>query len=491
MRYCTVIFLIVIMLQAGVVAEANPTAKSKNTGNAAKRSDIMQYSKNLNQGNLDMRIKQKLQWLSDQKFGALISWGPCVIWGGVQSWLLCPEKRVTPWARPDSFEPWIRYHKNMKAFSDAYFDLYKQFNPYAFDADKVAQTLKQAGIRYAGLTTKHHDGFCMFDTLTTDFKITSRQCPYAANAKADITGALYEALHKQGLGTLCYFSKPDWHSPYFWCPRFPVTSRSVNYDTRKYPQIWNKFKEYTYRQIKELMSNYGKMDILWLDGGQVRPPTMDIDMDRIASMARSYQPDLLIVDRTVGGKYENYTTPEQHIPKKPIKGMWEACGTIQKHGWVWQKNATYWSAQELIHRLIRIVSDGGNYLIGIGPDAQGRLGPEVEKRLAAMGKWLAVNGEGIYKTRRGDFRKNRANKDIVYTMSKDGHYAYMHLLAWPKNSLVVHDPVAIKPSSTITMLGNKSPLKWKLSNDCLILNFANVRKPCQYAWVLKITLVKK
>ncbi|MEE9369622.1 MAG: alpha-L-fucosidase [Pontiella sp.] len=482
MKYLATFAIIVLILQVGIVSGEE---------SSSKRSDIIQYSKSADQTVLDVRIKKKLEWLSDQKFGALVSWGPCVEWGGVQSWLLSPEKKVRSWARPDTFEPWILHKKDMKPFSAAYFDLYKQFDPRAFDSEKLAKTLKQAGVRYAGLTTKHHDGFCMFDTLTTDFKITSRQSPYASHPKADITADLYNSLRKEGLGTLCYFSKSDWHTPYYWNPQFPVTTRDVNYDTQKHPDLWNKFKEYTYRQIKELMSNYGKMDILWLDGGQVRPPRMNIDMERIASMARSNHPDLLIVDRRAKSKYENYVTPEQHVPKKPINTMWEACATIQKGGWVWHKNANFHSQQDLVHRLIRIVSDGGNYLIGIGPDADGRLQPEVEERLMAMGKWLTVNGEGIYNTRRGDFKKNRVNKDIVYTLSKDGQHAYMHLLAWPKGFLTVNSPIAIKEGSDITMLGHETPLKWELKENTLIVDLSGFEKPCKHAWVFKLTLEKK
>jgi len=469
--------------------------KIEKTGQAEKnsasdRSDIIQHSDYVDQTRLDDHIKKKLEWLSDQKFGALVSWGPCVEWGGSQSWSLDPDDKVAPWARPDTFEPWIRYKKDMKLFSAAYFDLYKQFDPREFDSDELVKILKQAGIRYAGLTTKHHDGFCMFDTLTTDFKITSRQCPYASHPKADITAALYESLHNQGLGTLCYFSKSDWHSPYFWNPQFPVINRNVNYQIREHPALWNKFKEYTFRQIEELMSQYGRMDILWLDGGQVQPPLMDIDMDRIASMARSRHPDLLIVDRTVGGKYENYVTPEQKVPERPIEGVWEACGTIQTAGWICRKNAEFWTEQDLIHRLIRIVSDGGNYLIGVGPDADGRLQYQVESRLRAMGKWLAVNGEGIYGTCRGDFQKNRENKDIVYTVSKDGQYAYMHLLAWPEGSVVtVNSPMEIRDGSDITMLGSKKPLKWERKRNLLTIDISNIEKPCEHAWVLKFRLL--
>ena len=455
---------------------------------AAERTDIIEHSRDGETTPIEARIHRRLEWLKDQKFGALVCWGPSVEWGGVQSWFLCPEKGVESWARPDSFEPWIRHKKDIKAMSGAYFEVYKQFDPRAFDADELVNALSEAGVRYAGLTTKHHDGFCLFDTRTTDFKITSRQCPYATHPKADVAAAFYESLGKARLGTLCYFSKSDWHTPYYWSPRFPVVDRNANYDTAKHPELWNEFKGFTYRQIEELMSRYGKMDILWLDGGQVRPPNMDIDMDRIASMARSHQPDLLIVDRTVGGKHENYITPEQHIPAHPINATWEACMTIQKEGWIWRKNATYWPAQELVHRLVRIVSDGGNYLIGLGPDADGRLTPEVEARLEAIGEWLAVNGEGIYGTRAGDFQKNRANRHIVYTLSKDKRHAYMHLLAWPERRLAVQSPVAVEAASNIMMLGRETPLKWELEDGRLVVHFEGVEKPCRHAWVLKIKL---
>src|SRR6185436_2454652 len=169
----------------------------------------------------------------------------------------------------------------------------------------------EAGMRYMIFTTKHHDGFCMFDTKETDYKITGTLSPYAANPRSNVTLQLFDAFRKNGFLVGAYFSKADWNNKDYWWPYFPPKDRNVNYDPKKYPERWNAFKDFTYNQLKELMSQYGKVDILWLDGGWVRPLStvdttvewqrgikidQDIDMKKIAGMARSYQPGLLMVD---------------------------------------------------------------------------------------------------------------------------------------------------------------------------------------------------
>ena len=155
--------------------------------------------------------------------------------------------------------------------------------------------------------------------------------------------------------------------PDYWWPYFPPKDRNVNYDPKKYPERWNAFKDYTYNQIKELMTGYGKVDVLWLDGGWVRPLStidtsvewqrgitydQDIDMARIATMARSYQPGLMVVDRTVSGEFENYVTPEQTVPKEPLLYPWESCITMG-NSWSYVPNDTYKSTNTIIHLLLR------------------------------------------------------------------------------------------------------------------------------------------
>ena len=177
--------------------------------------------------------------------------------------------------------------------------------------------------------------------------------------------------------TGAYFSKPDWHSEFFWWPYFPPKDHNVNYSTIRYADRWKKFQDFTYNQIEELMTGYGRIDILWLDGGWVRPSqkandpaNMDINMPHIATMARSHQPGLIVVDRTVPGEFENYTTPEQEVPEKPLPYPWETCMTMGT-SWSYSPNDNYKSAHQLLELLVKIVSRGGNFLLNVGPDGNG------------------------------------------------------------------------------------------------------------------------
>jgi alpha-L-fucosidase len=228
-----------------------------------------------------------------------------------------------------------------------------------------------------------------------------------------VTKEIFDAFRKEGFSVGAYFSKPDWHSDDYWWRYFPPKDRNVNYDVKKHPERWQAFKDYTYNQIKELMSQYGKVDILWLDGGWVRPLAtldttvawqrginidQDIDMKRIAEMARSYQEGLLIVDRTVAGEYENYTTPEQEVPNEPLSFPWETCMTMG-NSWSFVPNDNYKSSQKLVQLLVKIVSRGGNFLLNIGPGPDGDWDPVAYSRLKDIGNWMAINGEGIYNSK--------------------------------------------------------------------------------------------
>ena len=253
-------------------------------------------------------------------------------------------------------------------------------------------------MRYVTFTTKHHDGFCMFDTATTDYRITHPDCPFHADPRANVVRGVFEAFRRQGLAISCYFSKSDWHSPHYWSPDFPVVDRNPNYDTAKHPERWRGFVEFVHRQVEELMTGYGKIDVLWLDGGQVRPPHQDIDMARLAAMARRHQPGLIIADRTVGGDYEDIVTPEQEIPAAPLGVPWESCLTLG-HGWKYIPNDPYRPARKVVHMLAETAAKGGNLLLGVGPDPTGVIPAAAAARLREVGAWLKVNGEAIYGTR--------------------------------------------------------------------------------------------
>jgi alpha-L-fucosidase len=221
---------------------------------------------------------------------------------------------------------------------------------------------------------------------------------------------VFNACRAEGLAVGAYFSKPDWSSSNFWWSYYPPKDRNPSYDTTKYPERWRAFVKYTQGQLDELVSGYGPLDILWLDGCWVRPLStinegvaefckyphdLDIDMKSIAANARRRQPGILIVDRWVQGEFENYLTPEQKIPAQPLSAPWESCITLGG-AWGWVPHDQFKSSREVIQMLVRIVAKGGNLLLGIGPDGRGEFDPVIYERLAEIGKWLQVNGEAIY-----------------------------------------------------------------------------------------------
>ena len=339
-------------------------------------------------------------------------------------------------------------------------------------------------MKYMIFTTKHHDGFSMFDTKETDYKITSSKTPFSTNPRSNVTKEIFDAFRKEGFSIGAYFSKPDWHTENYWWPYFPPKDRNVNYEVKKYPERWKAFKDFTYNQIKELMSQYGKVDILWLDGGWVRPLStvdasvewqrgikidQDIDMKRIADMARSYHPGMLIVDRTVTGEYENYTTPEQEVPNEPLPFPWETCMTMGD-SWSYVPNDNYKSSHKLIQLLIKIVSRGGNFLLNIGPGPDGDWDPVAYSRLQEIGKWIAVNGEGIYNSKP---MAPYSTDNIYYTQAKDGGNIYAFYLSETDNvslpAQVVLKNVATTKGSKISLLGTNAKLKWKAEGGNTII----------------------
>jgi alpha-L-fucosidase len=399
-------------------------------------------------------VKEKLEHWRDQKFGMIIHWGLYAVPGMIESWALCSED----WVTRDSNIAYADFKK-------WYWGLNKDFNPVHFNPDQWAQAAKDAGMRYLVFTTKHHDGFCMFDTKETDFKITNG--PFANNPKANVAKYVFDAFRRQGFMIGAYFSKPDWHCPYYWWPMYATPDRNNNYDIRKNPWRWNQFKQYTYNQISELMHDYGSMDILWLDGGWVRPLetvteevkawgaaipawSQDIDMPSIATMARKAQPGLLIVDRTVHGPYENYQTPEQRVPDKQLDHPWESCITLGD-SWGYIPNDRLKSSAKVIQQLIEIVAKGGSLLLGVGPSPDGLIPEPAVQRLAEIGEWLKVNGNAIYNTRP---TANYHDGNVFFNQSKDGKVIYA-LACLPENSTM---PATIEWSGNVPAKGAKMKL---------------------------------
>ncbi len=423
----------------------------------------------------DTAVLQKLAQWQNLKFGLFMHWGPYSEWGVVESWSLCPED-----------ESWTQrkgpYSTDYNTYKKAYENLQSTFNPTHFDPEKWVKAAKDAGMKYVVFTTKHHDGFCMFDTKETDYKVNSPKTPFSANPKSNVANEIFKAFRKENFMIGAYFSKPDWHSPYYWWPYFPPKDRNVNYDPAKHPDIWQHFKDYTYNQLQELMTGYGKIDILWMDGGWVRPLNkadsvaahdmgskynQDIDMPKIAQMARAKQPGIIMVDRSVTGPYENYTTPEQQIPDAPINHPWETCMTMG-NSWSYVPGDHYKSSQQIVQLLIKIVSRGGNLLMNIGPGPDGDWDPEAYKRLADIGKWIKINGEGIYSSKA---IAPYSADNIFFTQSADGSSVYAFVLA-KENEVTLPPVVSINIGNTkkvkhVNLLGVNGKLKWKQEGEVI------------------------
>jgi alpha-L-fucosidase len=410
----------------------------------------------------DSLVLRKLDQWQDWKFGFMMHWGPYSQWGVVESWSICSED----WIKRPAGMGYVEYKEKYQALPTT-------FNPIGFDPDVWASVAREAGMKYVVFTTKHHDGFSMFDTKQTDYRITAPDVPFHTNPRANIAREVFAAFRKQSFGIGAYFSKPDWHSPDYWAPEWATPDRNVNYDTRKYTERWQKFVAFVHRQIGELTSDYGPLDILWLDGGWVNakshpdaivgrgevPWPQDIDMPGLAALARRSQPGLIVVDRAVGGPYENYRTPEQQIPNMPLPYPWETCMTLG-NSWSYAPNDHYKSAREIVHMLVDIVAKGGNYLLNVGPDAKGELPTAAVARLAQIGAWMKINNQAIYATR--PIAPYRVGK-LCFTHAKDGAIYAIYLL---DEGEVVPETLELKEiapaaDATIRLLGSDTDLKWQ------------------------------
>jgi alpha-L-fucosidase len=415
----------------------------------------------------DSLVRNKLDIWQDQKFGMIVHWGLYAEAGIIESWSLCSEE----WISRDSAADYAEYKK-------WYWDLSKKFNPVDFAPEQWAKAANDAGMRYVVFTTKHHDGFNMFDTRQSDFKITNG--PMGGHPKANVSKYVFDAFRKEGMMVGAYYSKPDWHSEYYWWPKYATPDRNNNYDIRKYPWRWNRFKKFTYDQIAELMTDYGPIDILWLDGGWVRPLetvtdevrawgaripewSQDIDIEKIAMMARRKQPGLLIVDRTVHGSFENYLTPEQNVPKGKLDHPWESCITLG-NAWSYVPNDRFKSAAKVIHMLVEIVAKGGSLLLGVGPGPDGTLSEVQIARLKEIGNWLTANGPAIYNTRATDPCQDQKT---FFTKGKDGKLYAVLLLEENKPVPPVvewkyHFPAR---GTSVKLLMNGKTVKWERNGE--------------------------
>ncbi len=430
-------------------------------------------------------VKARLAEWQDLKFGMFIHWGAYSQWGVVESWSLAPDDI--------SWQYGARDKKNMDYFEyiQAYEHLKDTFNPVKFDPGKWADAAKYAGMKYVVFTTKHHDGFCMFDTHQTDYKVTDEGCAFHTNPKANIAKELFDAYRARGIKAGAYFSIPDWHSNDFWWRKFPPKSVRANYKASEHPEKWAAYQDYVAAQLNELTSGeYGDLYLMWYD----MPVTDDSseakhDWERFAKVVRGNQPGMIMVARGQHNIYENYQTPEQTIPEKALDYPWESCVTMT-YSWSYRPNLEYKSTATLLKMLVQIVSRGGNFLLNVGPGPDGTLEDTAYDRLRAIGDWMQVNSEGIYSTK----AIAPYQDGPVYYTSK-GDYVYAFYIPEDPNSEVlpseIHLPSFTPVSSKgVSLLGAKGTLKWKKGPDggAVVSIPESLRKktPCEHIWCLKV-----
>jgi alpha-L-fucosidase len=448
----------------------------------------------------DPLVLEKLEKWQDLKFGLLMHWGTYSQWGIVESWSICAED-----------EGWcVRKTPDYTQYKKDYENLQTTFNPVQFDPARWAKAAKNAGMKYVIFTTKHHDGFSMFDSKLTDYKVTGEKTPFHTNPGANVAKEIFNAFRAEGLWAGAYFSKPDWHNENYWWPNFATPDRNVNYDVKKYPERWENFVQFTQGQIMELLGGgYGKIDILWLDGGWVqkmsgeevmkeitspdykftRIQNQDIRMDELVAKAREKQPGLIVVDRAVHGKNQNYLTPENRVPEKALSYPWESC-MIAGGSWSWLPGAKYISAKSAVQLLVDIVAKGGNLLLNIAPGPEGQWHNEAYRLLEDIGKWMNVNSEAIYGTRAlSPFKEGK-----VCISKKGENTIYIYYLADEGETMpaqISMSSFSLPAGAKVKMLGTNTSLKLaKTDKGFKIIIPEKIRKspPSEYVWVVKATL---
>jgi alpha-L-fucosidase len=359
----------------------------------------------------DLRMK----WWREARFGMFIHWGLYSIPAG-------------EWKESKDHAEWIRTTAEIPL--EEYDQFLTQFNPVKFNAEEWVKIAKDAGMKYIVLTSKHHDGFCLFDSRFTDFDVMST--PF----KRDILKELSDACRKYDMRICWYHSIMDWHHPDYLPRRDWEKTRSAD------SADFNRFFEYLKNQVKEIITNYGDISVLWFDGEWENTWSHEYAV-KLNDYIRSVDADIIINNRidvyrdgmaglsTNAEALGDFGTPEQEIPENGIPGKdWESCMTLNDH-WGFNKYDNNWkSYRDLLYNLVDITSKGGNYLLNVGPTSEGIIPHESQERLSLLGSWMKINGQSVYGTQAGPFKHLKWGK-CTQKPTEEGTRLYLHVFNWP------------------------------------------------------------
>jgi alpha-L-fucosidase len=398
--------------------------------------------------------EERMAWWEDARFGMFIHWGLYAVPAG-------------EWEDEKNHAEWIR--TTAKIPLETYDSLVAEFNPVLYDPEAWVKTAKKAGMKYIVITSKHHDGFCLFDSKHTDFDVVST--PYGK----DMLAPLAEACRKEGIKICWYHSIMDWHHPDYLPRRNWETDRSSE------GADFDRYIAYMKAQLKELITNYGDIGVLWFDGEWEESWTNEYGKD-LYNYVRNLQPGIVINNRvdvgrsgmaglTRPGEYAgDFGTPEQEIPATGLPGVyWETCMTMNNH-WGYNKADNNWkSSTDLIRKLADISSKGGNFLLNVGPKADGTFPDESKSILETIGKWLDQNGDAIYGTQASPFKKLDFGR-CTYKLQKENSRFYFHVFNWPENGILRIPGIYNTPLNAFLLTDRlRDRLQVKREEDALLI----------------------
>ena len=384
----------------------------------------------------------RMAWWREARFGMFIHWGLYAIPAG-------------EWKGKTKYAEWIRHRARIPI--ETYDEFVSKFNPIKFNAEEWVKMAKQAGMKYIVITSKHHDGFCLWPSKYTDYDIEST--PF----KRDILGEMTKACKKYNIKMCFYHSIMDWHHPdYLPRRRWERSSRPEK------GAVFKRYIQYMKNQLTELIGKYDPA-VLWFDGEWEGTWVHDMGKD-LYQHVRELKPNIIINNRvdkgrkgmagtTKEGEFRgDFGTPEQQIPGRGLPGVdWESCITMNRH-WGWNKNDQEWkSSKDLIRKLVDIASKGGNFLLNIGPKADGTFPQEAIDRLKDIGMWMEKNSESIYKTGASPFTKLSWGR-CTWKKIKNNTRLFLHLFDLPQSGL------SSTPKLTVTHFSNE-PVKASLLSN--------------------------